>query len=124
MILKSLLIATLLILTLSSDIIIGCGSTNCPAGCFQCTTISGGPFPNIITCVDNSGGCKSTGSSTFSVGCSVSCGSDCSYTISEGSQSGSGCMNDNDQAWPTLKLTFDLVYALYVNPNNTYNWCT
>lgn len=44
MILKSLLLYTLLVLTLTYDIKLGCGTTNCPDGCNQCIIADGGPF--------------------------------------------------------------------------------
>lgn len=39
-------------------------------------------------------------------------------------QSSSGCINDNDQVWPILKLSLDKLYAIYVDSKNTYDWCT
>ncbi len=58
MIIKSLLLSTLLILTLTYEIKLGCGNTNCPDGCKQCVTVDGGPFSNKRTCVDDAGGCS------------------------------------------------------------------
>ena len=35
-------------------------------------------------------------------------------------QSVSGCVNADDQGWASLKPNLDLLYAVYVDPTNTY----
>ena len=96
-------LAFLLLISLATnyDISISCGTSGCASGCKQCQKLSGDPFQGLSSCVDNQGGCNKNSSYTISFSCKgCSNGNDCSYAVSQGGSSFSGCTNTDDKIWP------------------------
>jgi hypothetical protein len=124
---KSLLLLALVTVVQSDyNLLFSCTTKNCGSNCKECNVLDGGPFKQLTTCADSSGGCKN--SSTFSIfikckGCSN--GKDCSYNITEaGYLPSTGCTNVNtDPDWAQLQPTLDLLYMAYTLKTEKYDWC-
>lgn len=128
MLAKCLFVLALLIVAAHSDynVMSTCGSFYlCPYNCRQCQSVNGGPFNNLVTCVDNMGGCTANAVFNISISCGGCPNGFCSYAaIQSGSYPYYGCIAVDDPSWySNYKRRLDQLYYIATNSLIPYDWC-